>query len=312
MVTTVSTGNVLLAPARLGFNKVAQEAEDSAARLTSGNRILRTSDDASGVSIAARLQTQIFKYRQAIQDVAASDTLVDVAKSGLERIYAKLERAAELAEEANADVLEQERLFFQQQFEAVLQEIDDIVAETTFDSRPVLDGSFEDETIRLGPEDTDFAPVDISDVSTEGLFGPTPPDLTSQANAATAETSVATALETVGSIIGSLSGTQGRLLTASSSISSTLSGVSQAEAEISDTKEDAELLALTESQIKLDVGSAVIAQAARISNDLLSVLDFRIEIDVEPELNEEDDTQVTETESTRSTGLNATDSAEAA
>lgn len=315
MVTTVSTGNSLLTPARLGFGNVAQQAEDSAARLTGGNRILRASDDASGISIATRLQTQIFKYRQAIKDVAASDSLVDVAKEGLEKLRESLFRAAELAEQADSDVLiAQDRAQLQKEFEIELARIDRIVADTKFENQLVLDGSFADKEVRVGPEDDDLIEIAISDVGTDGLFGATPPDLTTQAKAATAEADIEDALETVGSIIGALEGAKGQLASASGNISSTLSGVSQAESVISDTDEDAETLALTQAQLKLDIGAAVIAQASKISSDLLNVLEFKIEIEEKPELNatEDEDENSSDDESKQSTGVNATSSAEAA
>jgi flagellin-like hook-associated protein FlgL len=315
MVTTVSTGNSFLIPARFGLGGIAQQAEDSAARIAGGNRILRNGDDAASISIATLLQTQIFKYREAIKDVATSDSLVDVAKEGLERLRESLFRAAELAEQADSDVLiAQDRAILQKQFERELERIDRIVADTKFKNQLVLDGSFADKEVRVGPEDNDFIEIAISDVGTDGLFGATPPDLTTQANAATAKTEIEDALETVGNIIGALDGAKEQLASASDNINSTLSGVSQAESAISDTDIDAEKLALAQTQLKLDIGSAIVAQASRISSDLLNVLDFKIEIDTKPELNESEDKEKesSDSESTQSTGANAASSKEAA
>ena len=315
MVTTVTTGNGLLTPGLLGYSKVAKNVEDSSARLYSGKRILRNSDDASAVSVATRLQTQIAKYRQAVRDVTTSDTLVGVAKDGLEKIRTKLEEAGELANTANSSTLiAQERALLQQQFAEKLEEIDRLVEETQFNNQKLLDGSFADKDIRVGPEETDFINIAISDVGTDELFGATPPDLATEANAADAETEIADALEAVGSLIGALQGAQGQISSASENISSTLSGVSEAESEITDIDEETAILELAQEQIQLDIGAAVIAQASRISDKLLDVLEFRIEIDRQAELNEAEVEEEVETKEqpSNSTGVDASTSAAAA
>ncbi len=314
MVTSVSIGGGLFSPAVLGYSRTAENVADSTARLAGGKRILRTSDDAASVSIAARLQTQIFEYRQSGRDVATSDTLVEVAKEGLKDIQAKLEKALELAEQADTDTLiERDRALLQQQFAEALAEVDRLVEKTTFKEQKLLDGSFADKDIRVGPEEGDIVTIAISDVGTDELFGATPPDLSTELKAAAAKEAVTEALETVGAQIGALNGVQGQLFAASENISSTLSGVSQAESELTDTDAEAELRTLTEEQIKLDIGSAVIAQASRISNQLLNVLDFKIEFDKQAEVNEaEDEAEVAEEQTSTSAGINDVDSEAAA
>lgn len=316
MVTTVSTGSSLFAPSQLGMSRLAQQAADSAARLTGGNRILRNGDDAAGISIATRLQSQIFEYRQAAQDIVATDSLVSIAKEALERLRDKLTEAAEIADEASADTLiAQERAQYQKQLDVLQEDIDSIVENTKFENRNLLDGTFADEDIRVGSEDTDFVNLAISDVSAEGLFGEDALDITTSVKAATVASDIEDALENVGNIIGSLEGVEGQISSASSTISSTLSGVSLAESAITDTDEDTENLDLAQTQLKLDIGSAVIAQASRISDDLLNILEFKIELEAKPELNtseEKEDVSSGEDTSEQSTGVNASSSEEAA
>lgn len=314
MVTTV--GNSFFISAQVGLGRLAQQAEDSAARIAGGKRILRVGDDAASVSIAARLQSQIFAYRQAATDTATSDTLVAVAKEGVERFRSKLLEAAEIAEKANSDTLiAQERAMYQKQLDAIIEDIDRIVEVTKFQDRQLLDGTFANEQLRVSAEENDLITIAISDLRSQELFAAEERDLSTQADAAIAENAIEDALELTGNILGALEGIQGQIDSASEAIDSTLSGINQAESAISDTDEYAENLALAQTQLKLDIGSAVIAQASRISDDLLNILEFKIELEPKPELNtseEKEDDSSGEDTSEQSTGVNATSSEEAA
>ncbi len=311
-MATVSLGTAFLTPAVLGYNRVATQAEESTARLASGNRILRAGDDSTSLSIATRLQTQIAGLKQASKNVAFGDTLAEVASEGLEQIQAALDEAADIAEQANSAILaEQDRNVLQLQLSDLLAEIDRVVTDTTFNNQSLLDGTFEETEIRVGSGEEDTVTVSISDLRVAELFQDGPPDVSTQANAATAEDRIEDAITVVGNTIGALEGVQSQLFAAADNIQSTLGGVNQANDALARTDTAEESRALTKATLLLDIGSSVIAQTQRLSSDLLSVLEFTIDIGENTRQSElpeaEDDTESSQSD----TETNAPSTAEA-
>ena len=78
---TVNT-NVAAIKARLSLDKVQRELDTSIARLSSGKRITRAHDDASGLAIAGRMDSQIRGLTMNIKNAKDGQSLVDTQEGG--------------------------------------------------------------------------------------------------------------------------------------------------------------------------------------------------------------------------------------
>jgi flagellin len=264
--------SALLAPSVLAFKNHTGELADSAARLTSGNRILRIGDDVGSFTTAARLKSQLSGLKQASKNAAEGDSLLQVAKDALSSISDQIENLQSLAEEANSSaLLDRERAFLEQQFTQGLAEIERIAIDTAFNSQLLLDGSF-NRNFQVGTETGDVINVDIESLAPDDLFNGDIPDISTQANAADAEEALEEASQVVQGLIGRLDALQQAFAAAEDTLATTTAGVSVGEGIINDTDVPGEEAAFASTALKLDVATSVIAQASRLQSSLLSAL----------------------------------------
>lgn len=278
MVSTIPiTSPAFFAGARQAYGVLSNKFVENAGELTSGRRVLDQGKDSASLSSTLRLRAQIVDLQQSSKNVAYNDSLASVATDALTDIQTLLQDAAELADEASGTALSNtDRTFYQQQITSIFEEIDTIATSTTFDNRTLLDGSFDDVEIRVGPGENDLITLTIPDASSNALFSGSLPDITSPANAAVAVTQFETALETVGNAIGDLNGLSGRLLTANDNVNTTLTGLESAVAGFENVDVASKQSEFAIQEVQINIAAAVIAQTQRLSSDLLNVLDFNI------------------------------------
>src|SRR5687768_17045628 len=187
--SAITLSGTALTPALQGNQQLRNTLADSAARLTSGNRILNIADDAGSAITAARLQSQSAGFRQASSNAARGVSLLEVASDGLDQISDIVANLEELAEQATGtSLLDTERALLQQQFSQQVSRIDEIANGTTFNGISLLTGFTAD--FRIGLSSDDSINVDIGSVTSEALFDETLPSISTIANATTAQDAV--------------------------------------------------------------------------------------------------------------------------
>ena len=129
---TVTTNTAANAALRfLNFNAAA--SSESIAKLASGSRIVRASDDAAGLAIGTRLRADVTVLRQSAVNAAQGASVVQVADGGLARISDVLQRMKALSAQSLSGVpSDTERGFIDAEFQQLLSEIDGIAATTRF------------------------------------------------------------------------------------------------------------------------------------------------------------------------------------
>jgi flagellin len=119
----------------------------SIAALSSGNRIIRASDDVSGLAIGTVLRTNVSTLKTALNSANQAATLLAIADGSLQNIGSLLERQKALSVSANSGTLTNvERGFLNQEFQALKDQIDQTVGGTKFNSVKLIDGSIFDKT----------------------------------------------------------------------------------------------------------------------------------------------------------------------
>lgn len=141
----------------------------SLAKLSSGLRINQAADDASGLSISEKMKAQIRGLEQAQRNIQDGISLLQTADSGLSEIGdPSLIRLRELSVMAANDTLNSDdRLHIQEEIGQLLQSINDIANNTTFNNinllnQVVKERSVEESIIKQGMAAKVTAPVWVS------------------------------------------------------------------------------------------------------------------------------------------------------
>ena len=136
--------NVAAIKARSSLDKVQRELNTSINRLSSGKRITRAHDDASGLAIAGRMESQIRGLTMNIRNAKDGQALVDTQEGALQEITNILQRMRELAVQAASATVNQnteDKDYLQVENKALAQEIIAIGVNTKYNDTAVLDGT---------------------------------------------------------------------------------------------------------------------------------------------------------------------------
>ena len=166
---TVINTNTASINAQFNLNKVNQEMEKAMEQLSSGKRINSAGDDAAGIAIASRMESQIRGLNQAMRNAADGQSLVDTAEGAMDEISNMLQRMRELALQASNDTnSDNDRESLNLEIDALMNEIDRVVSTTAHNGRNILDGSAE-LNFQIGSEAGQNMSVDIASMGTNAL-----------------------------------------------------------------------------------------------------------------------------------------------
>ena len=165
---TVINTNVGALMARTYAATSASRTETSMERLSSGLRINGAADDAAGLAVANKMESQLKGIKMAIRNSQDGISLVQTAESGMGEISNMILRMRELAVQMeNGIYTSKDRDNAQLEVNALLQEIDKIASNTRFNDVKLLDGAY-DQTIRAGNTNAETIRVSIDALTTAG------------------------------------------------------------------------------------------------------------------------------------------------
>ena len=163
---TVINTNVGALMARTYATKANDKMQTSMERLSSGLRINSAADDAAGLAVANKMQSQLSGIKMAIRNSQDGISLVQTAESGMSEISNMILRMRELAVQMeNGIYTAKDRDNAQLEINALLQEIDKIAVNTRFNDVNLLDGNY-DQTIRAGNTNSETIRVAINSLAT--------------------------------------------------------------------------------------------------------------------------------------------------
>jgi flagellin len=112
-------------------------------RLSSGLRINSAADDAAGLQISDRLQSQILGLSQGNRNANDGISLAQTAEGAMEEITSSFQRVRTLASQAaNGSNTDEDRLAIQDEIRALMAEVNRIAGDTTFGGENLLDGTY--------------------------------------------------------------------------------------------------------------------------------------------------------------------------
>tara|TARA_B100000959_G_scaffold284084_1_gene354738 strand:- start:1049 stop:1897 length:849 start_codon:yes stop_codon:yes gene_type:complete len=254
----------------------------SVSRLASGNRILKASDDATGLSISSRLNSDIRALQKGVENISQGISLTNVAEGGLQSISSILSEAKALAVQASTGTLsDNQRSAIQNQFNSLMSEVDRIVDGTEFNGNKLLDGTLSEGAselnIQVGTENNSSSKVNlnvIQDVGTESL-GIKDLDISSQSSAQNALGGIDSAIKNVVNVRGSIGSVQTRLTTVAGTQKNEIEQLTSASSEIADADFAKEISRLRESEIQLNASLQALQQSQFSSKNIGSLLNIR-------------------------------------
>jgi len=112
-------------------------------KLSSGMRINSAADDAAGLSIVTRMESQVRGLNMAIRNASDGISLTQSAEGGIEEVSNILQRMRELSVQAsNGTFNDSDRDALQAEVSQLSDELDRIAETTTFNGQNILDGSY--------------------------------------------------------------------------------------------------------------------------------------------------------------------------
>lgn len=152
--------NIASLNAQRNLNASQSDANTALERLSSGLRINSAKDDAAGLAISERFQSQITGLNMAQRNANDGISLAQTTEGALDEITANFQRIRELAvQSANASNSNSDREALNAEVQQRIAEVNRIAGQTSFNGLKVLDGSLLTQTFQVGANTGDTISV---------------------------------------------------------------------------------------------------------------------------------------------------------
>jgi flagellin len=241
--------------------------EASVERLSSGQRINHASDDAAGLAISSSLTATIGGLAQAGRNAQDAISMIQTAEAGLGSINELLTRMRSLAvESANGGTLTaSNRASVDTEYQALLTEINRIVNVTTYNGQVLINGSLSSgSSFQVGVFNTtnDVIAINLSNSNAAaGALNIATSAVNTSASAQDALSQLDNAISHLASERAGIGAAQLRLTTTVDNLAEEYINLSAANSRILDVDVAEETANLTRTQILLQAGISVLAQA---------------------------------------------------
>ena len=283
MAQTINT-NIPALTARRNLSGSQLNMATAMQRLSSGLRINSAKDDAAGLAIAERMNSQVRGMNVAIRNANDGISLAQTAEGGLNEIGSMLQRMRELAVQSmNGTNSTSDRANLNVEYVALANEIERITATTKFNDKVVLQDASA-FSFQVGANTTADDKIAISGASTLAMTGMSNVVTSAGENSGIAASisTVATATATLGNLdsaIGAVTtaraqfgAVQSRFQSAINNLQISVENQAAARGRIVDADFAVETAALTRAQILQQAGNAMVAQANAAPQSVLQLL----------------------------------------
>ena len=171
-MSLVVNSNISSLAAQRSLAESARSMETAMERLSSGKRINSAADDAAGLAISQRMESQIGGLTQAIRNTVDGRNMVDTMEAGLEEAEDILQRMRTLAVQAASDTVSgTDRVTINNELTALKAELDAMATNTRYGSQLLLDGNFSGKNIQTGTHAGEQVTVSQTSVASGTLGG---------------------------------------------------------------------------------------------------------------------------------------------
>lgn len=162
--------NIASLSAQRNLNRSQALSDTALARLSSGLRINSAKDDAAGLAISTRFDSQVRGANQAIRNSGDAISLAQTTEGALSSITSSLQRMRELAlQSANDTNTSLDRAALQEEVAQLVAEIQNVADTSNFNGKRLLDGSLNNATFQVGSQVGETISFGIGKVGTDSL-----------------------------------------------------------------------------------------------------------------------------------------------
>jgi flagellin len=241
-------------------------------KLSSGMRINKAGDDASGLAVSEKMRSQIRGLNQAWRNAQDGISYAQTAEGALGEVHSILHRLRELAiQTANGIYTETDRDMVSLEVKQLTSEIDRISSTTEFNTFKVLNGSNREVRLQVGANADQFFNMYINTMSASGLgvagLSISTPDL---ANSSLSR--IDKAVVTVARQRSDLGAYQNRLEHTMNNLGVSAENLQASESRIRDADMAGQMVEYTKNLVLMRSGLAMLAQANIQPQSVLQIL----------------------------------------
>ncbi|EJC1207704.1 flagellin [Vibrio parahaemolyticus] len=169
MAITVNT-NVAALVAQRHLTSATDMLNQSMERLSSGKRINSAKDDAAGLQISNRLQSQMRGLDVAVRNANDGISIMQTAEGAMNEVTNIMQRMRDLSlQSANGSNSQAERTALQEEVTALNDELNRIAETTSFGGRKLLNGAFGKSSFQIGAASGEAVQIELKSMRTDGL-----------------------------------------------------------------------------------------------------------------------------------------------
>ena len=273
--------NIMSLNAQRNLSTTQSALATSVQRLSTGLRVNSAKDDAAGLAIAERMNTQVRGMNVAIRNANDAISLSQTAEGTLSKINDMGQRMRELAvQSANATNNDSDRKNLDAEYQALAQEIKRNLAGAAFNGTKLF-ATAAALTFQVGANaattdqitiKTENLAGDNSIVEVIGAAGADAASIGTAAGASAALGKLDTMLATVNSKRAEFGATQNRFEAVIQTLQVSAENQTAARSRIMDADFASETAALTRAQVLQQAGTSMLSQANSLPNNVLSLL----------------------------------------
>lgn len=274
---TINT-NTNSAFSHLQLQKGQQALSESLERLSTGKRINRAADDASGMVIANTLKSQANGFGQAIKNSNDAISITRIADGALGQASEIIQNIREKAiQAANGSQSSESRLAIQADIGTALESLKDIAQDTSFNGQKLLSGSFTNKQFQTGGSSGEaltlsLGSIDPSQITHDTLGTLSEIDLSTQVGAQNAIQVADAALEYVDRQRSQVGSNENQLKSSIDTLSNAVINTFSAGSEIQDLDYAEESMILNKIKLLGKTQAFAQAQSNASAKNILNVL----------------------------------------
>ena len=246
----------------------------SMSKLSSGQRINTAADDAAGLAISEKKKAQINGLNQAASNAQDAISLAQTAEGALNETTAILQRMRQLAVQARNDTeTNADRSQIQKEVNQLVSELNQIASTTAFNTQNLLNNGTAGKTFtfQIGANKGETITLTVSGANATNL-GVNNVSVATGTDAATALTNISAALSTVSTARANLGAVQNRLQHIVNNLQVASQNLSAANSRIRDVDMAKEMADFSKTQVLVQAGTAMLAQANQMPQSVLKLL----------------------------------------
>ncbi|MBN2280987.1 MAG: flagellin [Candidatus Marinimicrobia bacterium] len=256
---------------RTSLMKVNEILSNHQYRLSTGKKINSASEDPAGYALARTLERRKRGLAVALQNSKNANSIMNVAEGGYQNIMDIIQIVKEKATQAaDYSLNSAQRTALDDQVQALLLEVDEIVDDTTFNNMVLIDGSYSGD-FQTGERYDDILSVSLSNADSVAL-GLNAIDLTTQSDARTAIQQASDAIDLLASAIQHVGEFKVRLNSKINALGTQETNTESVRSTIEDADFAAEQMEVVKNQILQQTSVTALTQANSAPQIVLSLI----------------------------------------